>query len=218
MEKGNLSNTHSDQGRSCWYGDSWLWRGYKQLHPLDGAKSLEETIGEVIPLFQEFTTSIQLQEVKDQIPSFGQICSVSRPFQLDGKCFFIELKSNLGELFNSQVRTSSRIQHIPAEIDSRTDSCRVLGIPVIGEKEPDPQSSVVSKHFCFKLASSANVGTELVTASTENGAGGEMSRAASPVPCPSFLAKDSPLPTRPSERTQLCGTIHRGVIMDAGDT
>lgn len=37
----------------------------------------------------------------------------------------------------------------------------MLGIPVISEKEPNPQSSVVSKHFCFKMASSANVGTEL---------------------------------------------------------
>ena len=41
------------------------------------------------------------------------------------------------------------------------DSCRVLGIPVIGEKEPIPQSSVVSKHFCFKTVSPAKVGTEL---------------------------------------------------------
>lgn len=51
--------------------------------------------------------------------------------------------------------------NIPVEMDSRTDSCRVLDIPVIGEKEPIPQSSVVSKHFCFKMVSSANVGTEL---------------------------------------------------------
>lgn len=37
----------------------------------------------------------------------------------------------------------------------------MLGIPVTGEKEPNPQSSVVSKHFCFKTVSSANVGPEL---------------------------------------------------------
>lgn len=36
------------------------------------------------------------------------------------------------------------------------------------------QSSVVSKHFCFAAESSGR-GAELVTASTKNGAGGEMS-------------------------------------------
>lgn len=28
--------------------DLWLWRGYEQLHPLDGAKSLKETTEKVI--------------------------------------------------------------------------------------------------------------------------------------------------------------------------
>lgn len=38
-----------------------------------------------------------------------------------------------------------------------------------------PQSSVVSKHFCFKAESPGRGGAELVTASTKNGAGGEIS-------------------------------------------
>lgn len=47
------------------------------------------------------------------------------------------------------------------EKDSRTDCWRLLGVPVTGREEAIPYSSVVSKHFCFKVASSAKVGAEL---------------------------------------------------------
>lgn len=74
---------------------------YEQLQTLGGAKRLKETIGKVSPLFPEFKTLIKLQKVKDQVHSFGKICSAIKSFQLDGKCscFFMELKSNLSELF-----------------------------------------------------------------------------------------------------------------------
>lgn len=77
---------------------------------------MKETAGKVIPLFQEFKTLIKLKKVKDQISSFGKICSVIIPFQLDGKCscFFMESKSNLGELFypmsKRQAPESNRFQ------------------------------------------------------------------------------------------------------------
>ena len=44
----------------------------------------------------------------------------------------------------------------------------------------------------------------LVTASTKNGAGGEISKIPSPLPCPSFSTKDGPFPVSPLERIPLC--------------
>lgn len=100
----------------------------------------------------------------------------------------------------------------PAEVDSGMDGWG----PGLGSQHRAaiPQSSVVSKHFCFKAASPAEAGAELVTASTKNGAGGEMS---SLLPSPSFPVRENSFPASPLGRTVL-GTIQRGVITDVEDT
>lgn len=126
----------------------------------------------------------------------------------------MELKSNPG------TRFSPSEGHPPLDpgLTAVVWGTPVLSCPLTVGTAERPQSSVVSTHFCFKATSSGKGGAELVTASTKNGAGGEISENPSFCPHPSSPANDAPHPASPLERAALCGIIHRGVIMDAEDT